>query len=77
MRARKLAAYRWYGVFSRIFLVVILTDDGSEFTNPYAIEFDEEIMEHFSITRIAANDVTLKPSLLGIEVAVKEKLRGE
>lgn len=43
----------------------------------FRAEFGGEIMDLFAITRIAANDVTLKPSLPGIEVAVKEGLRRE
>lgn len=43
----------------------------------FRAEFGGEIMDLFAITRIAANDVTLKPSLLGIEIAVKEGLRRE
>lgn len=43
----------------------------------FRAEFGGEIMDLFAITRIAANDITLKPSLPGIEVAVKEGLRRE
>ena len=35
-------------------------------------EFGEDVAPLFGISRVAANDVTLKPSLLGIEVRVKE-----
>ena len=38
----------------------------------FAREYGEDVAALFGISRIAANDVTLKPSLLGIEVKVKE-----
>ncbi len=38
----------------------------------FTAEQGEEIANIFGISRMAANDVTLKPSLLGIEVKVKE-----
>ena len=38
----------------------------------FTAEQGEEIANIFGISRIAANDVTLRPSLLGIEVKVKE-----
>lgn len=38
----------------------------------FTAEQGEQIASLFGISRIAANDVTLKPSLLGIEVKVKE-----
>ena len=40
----------------------------------FTAEQGEEIANLFGISRIAANDVTLKPSLLGIEVKVKESV---
>ena len=40
----------------------------------FTAEQGEEIASLFGISRIAANDVTLKPSLLGIEVKVKESV---
>ena len=40
----------------------------------FTAEQGEEIANLFRISRIAANDVTLKPSLLGIEVKVKESV---
>ena len=40
----------------------------------FAAEQGEEIASLFGTSRIAANDVTLKPSLLGIEVKVKENV---
>ena len=49
--------------------------EGLDNTTPYNLftsEFGEEVAELFGIVRIAANDVTLKPSLLGIEVKIKE-----
>ena len=38
----------------------------------FTAEFGEDVAALFGIARVAANDVTLKPSLLGIEVKVKE-----
>ena len=38
----------------------------------FTAEFGEDVAALFGIVRVAANDVTLKPSLLGIEVKVKE-----
>ena len=40
----------------------------------FTAEQGEEIANIFGISRIAANDVTLRPSLLGIEVKVKESV---
>ena len=40
----------------------------------FTAEQGEEIASLFGMSRIAANDVTLKPSLLGIEVKVKESV---
>ena len=40
----------------------------------FTAEQGEEIASLFGISRIAANDVTLKPSLLGIGVKVKESV---
>ena len=40
----------------------------------FTAEQGEEIANLFGISRMAANDVTLKPSLLGIEVKVKESV---
>lgn len=40
----------------------------------FTAEFGEDVAALFGISRIAANDVTLKPSLLGIEVKVKESV---
>ena len=40
----------------------------------FAREYGEDVAALFGISRIAANDVTLKPSLLGIEVKVKESV---
>ena len=44
---------------------------------PYGLftaEQGDEIASLFGMSRIAANDVILKPSLLGIEVKVKESV---
>ena len=38
----------------------------------FTAEFGEDVAALFGIARVAANDVTLKPSLLGVEVKVKE-----
>lgn len=38
----------------------------------FTAEFGEDVAELFGIVRVAANDVTLKPSLLGVEVRVRE-----
>ena len=51
--------------------------DGLGDRTPYdlfAAEFGEDVAALFGIVRVAANDVTLKPSLLGIEVKVKENV---
>ena len=40
----------------------------------FAREYGEDVAALFGISRIAANDVTLRPSLLGIEVKVKESV---
>ena len=40
----------------------------------FAREYGEDVAALFGISRIAANDVTLKPSLLGIEVKVRESV---
>ena len=40
----------------------------------FTAEQGEEIASLFGISRMAANDVTLKPSLLGLEVKVKESV---
>jgi len=40
----------------------------------FAAEFGEDVAALFGIVRVAANDVTLKPSLLGIEVKVRESV---
>ena len=51
--------------------------DGLGDRTPYdlfAAEFGEDVAALFGIVRVAANDVTLKPSLLGIEVKVKESV---
>ena len=49
--------------------------DGLGDRTPYDLftaEFGEDVAALFGIVRVAASDVTLKPSLLGIEVKVKE-----
>ena len=51
--------------------------DGLGDRTPYdlfAAEFGEDAAALFGIVRVAANDVTLRPSLLGIEVKVKENV---
>ena len=51
--------------------------DGLGDRTPYdlfAAEFGEDVAALFGIVRVAANDVTLKPSLLGIEVKVRESV---
>ena len=40
----------------------------------FTAEQGAEIASLFGMSRIAANEVTLKPSLLGIEVKVKESV---
>ena len=40
----------------------------------FAREYGEDVAALFGISRIAANDVTLRPSLLGIEVKVRESV---
>ena len=40
----------------------------------FTAEFGEDVAALFGIVRVAANDVTLKPSLLGIEVKVRESV---
>ena len=51
--------------------------DGLGDRTPYdlfAAEFVEDVAALFGIVRVAANDVTPRPSLLGIEVKVKENV---
>ena len=51
--------------------------DGLGDRTPYdlfAAEFGEDVAALFGISRMAANDVTPRPSLLGIEVKVKESV---
>jgi len=51
--------------------------DGLGDRTPYdlfAAEFGEDVAALFGIVRVAANDVTPRPSLLGIEVKVKENV---
>ena len=40
----------------------------------FAAEFGEDVAALFGIVRVAANDVTPRPSLPGIEVKVKENV---
>ena len=40
----------------------------------FAREYGEDVAALFGISRMAANDVTPRPSLLGIEVKVKESV---
>ena len=51
--------------------------DGLGDRTPYdlfAAEFGEDVAALFGIVRVAANDVTPRPSLPGIEVKVKESV---
>ena len=51
--------------------------DGLGDRTPYDLftaDFGKDVAALFGIVRVAANDVTLKPSLLGIEVKVKESV---
>ena len=51
--------------------------DGLGDRTPYdlfAAEFGEDVAALFGIVRVAANDVTPRPSLPGIEVKVKENV---